>query len=41
MPFVLGIKGPDASAAFRLAAKAGVIHADVVLLALLEAVLLV
>lgn len=31
---VLGISGPEASAAFKLAAKAGVIHADAVLLLL-------
>lgn len=38
---VVGVSGPEASAAFRLAAKAGVMHADeaAILLVLLDAVL--
>lgn len=32
VPVVLGIRGPDASAALRLAANAGVMHADEALL---------
>lgn len=34
-PFELGMRGPQASAAFRLAAKACVMHADVPLFVLL------